>query len=65
MKEAIVAYTCVGTWIVISGIVIIYNKWLLSYYGFHFPVLMTMWHMLFCSVAAQVCPHDDNDDDGN
>lgn len=54
VAEAVTAYTCVGTWIVISGVVILFNKWILSVYGFHYPILLTMWHMLFCSVAAQV-----------
>ena len=29
-----------------------YNKWLLAYSGFPFPITLTMWHMLFCSTIG-------------
>ena len=29
-----------------------FNKYLLAYAGFPFPVLLTMWHMFFCSTLA-------------
>ena len=32
--------------------VIMFNKYLLAYAGFPFPVLLTMWHMFFCSTLA-------------
>eukprot|EP00238_Polyblepharides_amylifera_P012553 CAMPEP_0196585170 /NCGR_PEP_ID=MMETSP1081-20130531/49735_1 /TAXON_ID=36882 /ORGANISM="Pyramimonas amylifera, Strain CCMP720" /LENGTH=309 /DNA_ID=CAMNT_0041906631 /DNA_START=279 /DNA_END=1208 /DNA_ORIENTATION=- len=32
--------------------VIMYNKWLLAYYGFPYPLALTMWHMTFCSTVA-------------
>ena len=34
--------------------VILYNKWILTVWGFHFPITLTMWHMAFCSVVAFV-----------
>jgi hypothetical protein len=32
--------------------VIMYNKWILAYFGFPYPLALTMWHMLFCSTVA-------------
>ena len=34
-----------------------YNKWILhpDYYGFTFPITLTMWHMAFSSVLAILC----------
>ena len=42
----------VALWITLSGTVILYNKWILAYYGFPYPITLTMWHMLFSSVRA-------------
>ena len=54
IEEAIVAYTYVGTWIVMSAGVILYNKYILTVFGFPFPVTLTMIHMAFCSALAFV-----------
>ncbi len=32
--------------------VILFNKWLLAYSGFPFPIALTMWHMAFCSMVG-------------
>ncbi len=40
----------VALWITLSGTVIIYNKWILAYYGFPYPITLTMWHMAFSAV---------------
>ena len=32
--------------------VILYNKWLLTWGGFPYPVALTLWHMAFCSTLA-------------
>lgn len=45
----------VSTWIALSGTVILYNKWILAYYGFGYPITLTMWHMFFSSVLAFAC----------
>lgn len=37
-----------------SAVVILYNKWILSVWGFNFPITLTMWHMGFCSAVAFV-----------
>jgi len=39
----------------ISISVIIFNKWILAYSGFPFPLTLTMWHMTFCSVVGALC----------
>lgn len=52
LEEALVAYTYVGVWISLSAGVILYNKYVLSVFGFPFPVALTMIHMAFCSSLA-------------
>ena len=42
-------------WVSLSGAVIMYNKWILVFYDFPFPVTLTMWHMGFSSVLAAIC----------
>jgi hypothetical protein len=37
------AYLYVGVWIVLSGTVIMWNKSILAYSGFPFPITLTMW----------------------
>ena len=32
-----------------------FNKWLLAYSGFPFPITLTMWHMAFCSTVGFIC----------
>lgn len=50
--QAATAYGYVTLWISLSALVILYNKYVLAYSGFPFPVTLTMWHMLFCSVVS-------------
>lgn len=52
LREAMVAYGCVALWILLSGAVITYNKFLLAVAGFPYPIALTLWHMLFCSSIA-------------
>lgn len=52
LREGAVTYAYVLLWIALSATVIMFNKYLLTYAGFQFPITLTMWHMLFCSVAA-------------
>jgi hypothetical protein len=33
----------------ISISVILFNKWLLAFSGFPFPISLTVWHMTFCT----------------
>ena len=43
----------VGLWIVLGISMILFNKVLLSYWGFGFPFALTLWHCLFASVTTQ------------
>ena len=45
----------VTLWITLSGTVILYNKWILAYYGFPYPISLTMWHMAFSAMLAFLC----------
>jgi hypothetical protein len=42
-RKIIAAYSVVAVWIVLSGAVIMYNKYLLAYSGFPYPISLTMW----------------------
>ncbi len=42
----------VTLWITLSATVILYNKFILTWGNFPYPVALTMWHMFFCSVMA-------------
>ena len=53
-SSVITSYAYTILWIALSTVVIIYNKWILTIYGFDFPITLTMWHMGFCSVASFV-----------
>lgn len=46
------AYMYVAIWIGLSGVVIMFNKYLLAYRGFPYPISLTMWHMFFCATLA-------------
>ena len=52
--KALETYTYVGVWIFLSAAVILFNKYILSVYGFPFPIALTMIHMAFCSTLAFV-----------
>lgn len=39
----------------VSISVILFNKWLLAFAGFPFPITLTLWHMAFCSAAGFIC----------
>jgi hypothetical protein len=54
LREVIRSYTYVLTWMCISIAVILFNKWLLAYSGFPFPIALTVWHMLFCSCVGVI-----------
>ena len=47
-------YSYVGLWMTVSISVIVFNKWLLAFAGFPFPIALTMWHMFFCSCIALI-----------
>jgi hypothetical protein len=49
IDKAVVAYSCVALWISLSAGVILFNKYILSSFGFPYPVALTLMHMGFCS----------------
>jgi len=46
------AYFFVAVWMTISMAVILFNKWILAYSGFGYPVALTFWHMVFCTTVV-------------
>jgi len=54
VKEIVRNYSYVLIWMSISIAVILFNKWLLAYSGFPYPIALTCWHMLFCSTVGFV-----------
>ncbi|XP_055831319.1 probable sugar phosphate/phosphate translocator At4g32390 [Solanum dulcamara] len=54
LKKIILSYTYLAIWIVLSGTVIVYNKYILDkkLYNWPFPISLTMIHMGFCSSLA-------------
>lgn len=53
--QVLMGVVYVSLWVSLSGAVIMYNKWILVFYNFPFPVTLTMWHMGFSAVLATVC----------
>ena len=47
MRKAVAAYSSVLIWIFLSGAVILYNKYILAYSGFPYPISLTMWYATF------------------
>lgn len=41
-------------WISLSSSVILFNKWILSTLGFHYPILLTAWHLVFATIMTQI-----------
>eukprot|EP01023_Acetabularia_acetabulum_P021928 TRINITY_DN21673_c0_g1_i1.p1 TRINITY_DN21673_c0_g1~~TRINITY_DN21673_c0_g1_i1.p1 ORF type:complete len:371 (-),score=15.74 TRINITY_DN21673_c0_g1_i1:229-1233(-) len=54
VTEILVSYVYMVQWVVLSAGLIMFNKYLLAFYGFPFPISLTMMHMAFGSVAAFV-----------
>lgn len=53
-KAALHPAAYVMTWISLSSAVILFNKWILSTLGFHYPVLLTSWHLGFATLMTQI-----------
>jgi hypothetical protein len=51
------SYLLMAAWISLSATVILFNKYVLSYAGFPFPITLTMIHMLFCSILTALLMH--------
>ena len=54
-REVARNYAYVGVWMSVSTSVILFNKWLLAFSGFPYPITLTMWHMAFCSTVGFLC----------
>ena len=52
LSASLATYGYVTFWIGCSAGVILYNKWILTVWEFHFPITLTMWHMAFCSAVS-------------
>jgi drug/metabolite transporter (DMT)-like permease len=48
-------YTTV--WIGLSASVIMFNKYILAYAGFPFPITLTVWHMIFSGTISTIMVH--------
>ncbi len=54
-REVLRAYAYVVLWMGVSSSVILFNKWLLAFSGFPYPIALTAWHMAFCSTVGILC----------
>lgn len=43
-----------STWITLSSGTILFNKWILSTAKFHYPILLTSWHLAFATLMTQI-----------
>lgn len=53
-QAAIHAVIYVAIWICMSSSVILYNKYILHFAGFPFPIILTTWHMIFSALATRI-----------
>ncbi|KAJ5684096.1 sugar phosphate/phosphate translocator [Penicillium maclennaniae] len=44
----------VSVWITLSSSVILFNKHLLDYANFRFPIILTTWHLTFATIMTQL-----------
>ncbi|ESZ98824.1 DUF250 domain membrane protein [Sclerotinia borealis F-4128] len=63
-KSAVHPAFYVITWIFFSSSVILFNKWILSTVGFHFPIFLTSWHLTFATLMTQILARTTNLLDG-
>ncbi|GAB7344444.1 hypothetical protein MBLNU457_2288t1 [Dothideomycetes sp. NU457] len=43
----------IAVWISLSSSVIIFNKWILDTAKFHYPIVLTTWHLTFATIMTQ------------
>ncbi|KAE8441564.1 hypothetical protein EG329_004683 [Mollisiaceae sp. DMI_Dod_QoI] len=53
-KPALHPVFYVASWIFFSSVTILFNKYLLSTLEFHFPAILTCWHLLFSTIVTQI-----------
>ncbi|PKY08540.1 UDP-galf transporter [Aspergillus campestris IBT 28561] len=44
----------VSAWITLSSSVILFNKYILDYANFRFPIVLTTWHLCFATLMTQI-----------
>ncbi|KAJ5728511.1 sugar phosphate/phosphate translocator [Penicillium malachiteum] len=44
----------VSVWITLSSSVILFNKYLLDYANFRYPIILTTWHLTFATIMTQI-----------
>ncbi|OCK74126.1 TPT-domain-containing protein [Lepidopterella palustris CBS 459.81] len=50
----------ITVWIVISSILILFNKWILHTAKFEFPLFLTTWHLVFATFMTQIMAQTTN-----
>ncbi|KAJ5577655.1 sugar phosphate/phosphate translocator [Penicillium hispanicum] len=63
-KAALHPAVYVSVWITLSSSVILFNKHLLDYANFRFPIILTTWHLTFATVMTQILARTTNLLDG-
>ncbi|KAJ5132515.1 sugar phosphate/phosphate translocator [Penicillium atrosanguineum] len=53
-KAAFHPVVYVSVWITLSSSVILFNKHLLDYANFRFPIILTTWHLTFATIMTQL-----------
>ncbi|KAJ6096227.1 sugar phosphate/phosphate translocator [Penicillium sp. IBT 16267x] len=53
-KAALHPAVYVSVWITLSSSVILFNKYLLDYANFRFPIVLTTWHLTFATIMTQI-----------
>jgi len=44
----------IAAWIALSSSVILFNKWILDTAKFHYPIVLTTWHLGFATLMTQI-----------
>ncbi|KAJ6004899.1 sugar phosphate/phosphate translocator [Penicillium herquei] len=53
-KAALHPAVYVSVWITLSSSVILFNKYLLDYANFRYPIILTTWHLTFATIMTQI-----------
>lgn len=54
LRDMLNAYTWMLVWICLSISIILVNKHVIFYSGFHFPISLAFWHMFLATVTARL-----------
>ncbi|RAH71410.1 TPT-domain-containing protein [Aspergillus aculeatinus CBS 121060] len=52
--ESLTGPTALAAWVFWSNLTILFNKWLIESTEFHYPIILTTWHLLFATLATQL-----------